>query len=127
MSARDLAYKIAKACRFDGELEPQTIFRGLEDGTYRQWLRNQSVIVTSLIERPEGFACRIVLVAGDIDDVWSLHDEEIVPWAREEGRSFMIGDGRMGWKASAEAHGYVSHGWRLNKAGNDILTLVKDL
>lgn len=127
LDAAELGRRVAKACLLDGDLTPEILVAGLENGTYQEFSRNGTVILTKLMNGPLGPGCRIVLAAGDFGDVWALHDEEVVPFARARGRKYMIGNGRPGWKGSAEARGYVEQGWCKSAAGKETLIMIKDL
>ena len=54
------------------------------------------------------------VVQGTKDIVWTLqqggwiHDEQIVPWARENEIDRMVGGGRKGWARDACRHGYTA-------------------
>lgn len=122
-----LAAKLAKACLRDGELTPDSLMAEVEAGTVQEWSEGGTIVLTRLVERPEGKGCRIIMAAGDFDEIWRLHDDCIEPWAREIGQEFMIGDGRLGWRKSAEARGYRYMGYKESRAGFSTIWMLKDL
>jgi len=74
-------------------------------GLMQFWATGRAVVVTELHRYPRLKACRVFAAAGDLDEIWRI-EARILAWARREGCSRMEGCGRMGWKKTAERHGY---------------------
>lgn len=122
-----LAAKLAKACLRDGELTPDSLMAEVEAGTVQEWSEGGTIVLTKLVERPEGRGCRVLVIAGKFNEAWRIIEGRIEPWARANGQEFMIGQGRPGWLRSAKARGYASWGYRESKAGYPMVEVVKDL
>lgn len=103
----NLAEKVCKALAIGGTHRPEDIEQAIAEGRMQHWEGEGTVIVTAVCQEPLVKLCRVVLVAGDLEEAWKIHDEQIVPWARSIGCTRMKGEGRMGWARSAKEHGYT--------------------
>lgn len=118
LSSREtLVRKLAKALAREGTHSPDDVLLAIESGQMQHWEEGDTVVVTSIKQYPRLKACVIFLAAGRFDEVWKIHDEQIVPWAKALGCTRMVGRGRMGWEKSARERGY----------GRDALMMSKEI
>lgn len=112
-----LAEKVSEALAVGGTHSPEDVMQAIERGDMQCWPGESSVIVTTVSITPLHKTCKVFLVAGDLEEAWRIHDEQIVPWAKDQGCTRMLGEGRMGWVKSAREHGY----------GRPLIQMWKDL
>ena len=98
--------KIVKALAVVGTHSPEDVYEAISRGRMQLWGDGDSVLVTTINSYPRFKACESFMAAGDLDVIWRLHDEQVIPWAKDLGCQRMIGRGRKGWLKSAREHGY---------------------
>lgn len=103
-----LAEKVCKALAVGGLYAPADIEQRIASGHMQEWTEAETVVITAVFEHPLAKVCKTIMVAGDFDTAWKIHDEQIVPWARSIGCTRMVGEGRKGWAESARKHGYTT-------------------
>lgn len=74
-------------------------------GRYQLWHRNGGAIVTELIDFPNFRVVNYFLVAGELPSVLAMQPE-IDAWARTNGATRAVADGRLGWKRALEPYGW---------------------
>lgn len=102
----NLEAKIAKATMLTGTHTPQDILAAIMSGKMQAWTDEDSLVVTAIRPFPQMKVCDVFLVAGNLEKAWQIHDEQILPWAREQGCQRITGCGRKPWARNAKQHGY---------------------
>lgn len=102
----ELRRRLARALEVGGNVYQATdIMLAVEQGRMQSWTKNDSLVITELLQFPRACAVNIVLAVGALEDVMSLQPD-IEEWGREHGASVMRMEGRKGWSKVLPAHGW---------------------
>lgn len=105
----ELQRRLMKALKVGGNgYGPEDIARAVKEGRMQSWTRNDSLVVTEIIERPKATAINIVLAVGVMEDVLALQPA-MMAFGREHGATVMRMEGRKGW-----ARVLPGEGWKKN-------------
>lgn len=108
----NLEAKLAKSLELSDLYSPKDILGAIKDGKMQAWTQEDTLIVTKISVFPRKKVCESVVAAGNLDNFWSIHDEQIVPFAKRNGCDRITGAGRLGWAKEAQKHGYTRE-WAL--------------
>lgn len=101
-----LPVQIVKALAVSGTHNPDDVVRAISEGKMQAWGDGDTLVITTVKDSPRKRVCDVFLVAGNMEKAWEIHDNQVVPWAKEIGCSRITGHGRRGWFKTAKAHGY---------------------
>ena len=88
-------------------LTADSIIADIKEGTKQCFICNESVIVTEVIEHPNGKVLMIVLMAGKNADVWIADAINfLAKMAKLNECKAIITSGRLGWKKHAKKLGW---------------------
>lgn len=84
------------------EFAPPDMFAAFERGSLLLWVAPRdgdigAILVTALLPRPSGLACKLVAAAGIGAGEWASWHRRIEAYARAEGCAKMFAEGRVGW------------------------------
>lgn len=93
----ELKLKICRALEQDGGTYCiDDVFRDLEVGAMQAFSKNQTIVITQIVQAPRKRWLNIFVVAGSSKDAMSLQDE-VMQFAADKGCEFMAMTGRKGW------------------------------
>ena len=78
----------------DYESVAEDVLKGLS----QLWVKNDSCMVTQIIDFPKKRRLHIFLGAGELQDIVNMIEEELVPFAKANDCKEMSLVGRKGWK-----------------------------
>ena len=79
--------------------------RAVDAGRMQAWTRNDSLVVTEVLNYPRASAVNIVLAVGDLNDVMALQPE-IEAFGRAHGARMLRMEGRKGWSSVLPSFGW---------------------
>lgn len=93
---------IERAYAETDEEMPDDMAYGLAHGKFLLWISTSSdkilmALVTALIPRPSGLACKLMVCSGSDMGLWIGKLPQIEAYARAEGCSKVFCEGRPGW------------------------------
>ena len=98
--------RLARALEVGGNAYgPEDIAAAVGEGRMQSWVRNESLIVTELLQYPKASAVNIVIAVGALDDVMALQPD-IEAFGREHAARVMRMEGRKGWAGVLPAYGW---------------------
>ena len=98
-----------------GAYTVEDVFVGLSEGHYQLWTRNNSVIVTEIVDEPQLRSLNYFLAGGDMADMEVLVPE-VEAFAGNEGCTRITLVGRKGWcRSFLRAAGYEPRWYVLAK------------
>jgi hypothetical protein len=107
MTGAEKAHRLQKALEYGGGTHRlDDVVRMLKAGEAKLWENAGGVIVTEVNEFPLRKVVHFWLLAGELRDVLALEDD-VLPWAIENGCTVATGVGRPGWGRVA-----AKTGWR---------------
>ena len=93
--------RLARALEVGGNAYgPEDIAAAVGEGRMQSWVRNESLIVTELLQYPKASAVNIVIAVGALDDVMALQPD-IEAFGREHGARVMR-ISVCGWNTNAD-------------------------
>lgn len=99
--------RLEKALRLAGGTHSVAdVIEAARMGRARVWEREDTIVVTEMINYPRKRVVRCWLCAGALDNVVALVRGDIEAWAREQGANSVEAIGRPGWRDAAQAHGF---------------------
>jgi hypothetical protein len=66
-------------------------------GKAKLWAGEKCAVVTEFVTYPQLKALNIWMVGGDLQEILNMEDEQIIPFAKENGCTRLTGGGRKGW------------------------------
>lgn len=98
----DVSALIESAYAEVDEFMPTGIPDALVEGRLLLWIsvRNRAIdaaLLTALLQRPSGLACKLMVAAGVGGGEWAVWHQRIESYARAEGCVKLFAEGRPGW------------------------------
>ena len=84
----------------------ESIAEDIIKGDSQLWVRNDSCLVTQVIQFPAKRRLHIFIGSGDMQDLLDMVEEELIPFAKENNCTDMSLVGRKGWKKALAKKGW---------------------
>lgn len=102
----DFRKRLEKALRIGGGSHaPEDVAQAVAEGRMQSWVRNDTLVVTEVIQCPRYKMLVIFLAVGRLEDVLAL-TPEIEAFGREHGCQRAKMTGREGWAGVLPKHGW---------------------
>lgn len=106
MTDEERARRLLKALDYAGPTHRLSdVVALIEQGRAQFWQNDEGAIVTEIENYPMVKCCRFWLISGELKACLALEDE-IIPWALDEGCTKAIACGRKGWGRVAAPTGW---------------------
>ena len=107
LAPEDFRKRLEKALRIGGNAyAPEDVAAALKEGRMQSWVRNDTLVVTEVIQCPRYKMLVIFMAVGRLEDVLAL-TPEIAEFGRENGCTKAKMTGRMGWAGVLPKHGWT--------------------
>jgi hypothetical protein len=108
MTTEERYAQLEKALAQGGDMYTLADIRGfIEAGHMQSFAKNDTWVVTQIVDFPQKRVLEIFLVTGDLDDAEALYDE-VLQFGRERGCQIVRCYGRYGWTRKAREHGWTN-------------------
>lgn len=89
-----------------GTHDYQDVVDALYNGTMQLWPAPKGCIVTQIVVYPKKKVIHVFLGGGELEQIMDMH-KDVIAWAKEQGCSAGMTNGRFGWKKPLEKHGWT--------------------